>query len=161
MVRRKGEIRFSTRVREYPFAALLQIDHRTRWRQLQILDGIATRMTNGDFLTSAPWVSGGIGYHFRRSDQAHAMEILGEANTAPYDTWAERLESHASSMESTKETADLINAAAATGALQRLFRWDGAGHREQVAWLREIEPGFSQMDADWAVMLMRHAIEWG
>lgn len=160
-MRRKGEILFSSQVRDYPFTALLQVDHRTRPKQLAILDGIATRMTNGDFLTSAPFIDGGIRFHFRRSDQAHAMQILGEANTAPYDAWAERMESSASSTQRLKEIADLVNAAATVGVLQRLFRWNGARHREQVAWLREIEPGFSQMDADRAVMLMRYAVEWG
>ena len=157
MVRRKGEVRFSTRVEEYPFATLLQVDHRTRPQQLAILDAIATRMTNGDFLKSAPWidgVSGGTRFHFRRSDQAHAMQILGENEAAPYDPWVEWLDSHAATIRSEKEIADLVNAAAAVGVLQRLFRWP-ARHSEQVAWLREIEPGFSQMDADRAVMLMR------
>ena len=69
--------------------------------------------------------------------------------------------SHDATMRSEKETADVVNAAAAVGVLQLLFRWDGARHSEQVSWLREIEPGFSQMDADRAVMLMRRAVEWG
>jgi len=57
-----------------------------------------------------------------------------------------------------KETADLFNATAATGALQRIFRWTRHARANGVAWLMAIEPGFDRMAALRAVELMRNAV---
>lgn len=155
MARPRGDSRAWVR-RHHRFIARFQLHHRRPKAEDHSREAAARAISGGDFHTRTPReLDHGIEYLFTSAEQAHAMQIWLEANATPYDPRAERLESLASSHRRMKEIADLINGAAATGALDRLrgARVTG-GSRAAAALLQEIEPRFDAMEADQAVGLL-------
>jgi len=154
MARRKGEISFKSRARIYPCRARVQMPHHRRLAESAAIEAAATAIAGGDgYISMAVFaVESGTDFYFKTGSQAHAFQVWFEANVRPYDPWAERLESWATTALATKERHELINGMAATGVTDRLrAAWLVDGRRAAVALLQELEPRFDQMSADTAV----------
>ena len=158
-MRRKGEENRSRTRSTYPYRAMMQMHFHRIPSEVRAEQAAAEAISDGLYLVSQPRaIDNGVMYHFRSADQAHAMQVWMEAHARVYEPWIERLESHESSRRTMKAIDDMIAGAAATGATDRLSRaWRAEGYDTAVELLREIEPGFSRMDAKRALDLMAHA----
>lgn len=155
-MRRKGEENRAATARTYPYRALMQMRFHRIPSEVRAEEAAADAISRGDYLTRQPRsVENGVMYLFRSGDQAHAMQIWLEAHARVFEPWIERLESYEASRRRMKEIADLVNAAAATGATDRLLdRWRAEGRNAAAELLREIEPDISKMDAVSALDLL-------
>lgn len=151
-MRRKGEVRVSTRLRQYPYVASMQLDYRRTLAEQEAVSAAASSISGGDYLTSSSFrVESGMAWHFRTSAEAHAMQVWLEGHVRPYDAWEERRRSNEATQRWRREVADFINAAAVTGALQRIRQLHR--ERDRIELLRELEP---RLDVEQA----RRAVTW-
>lgn len=154
-MRRRGKARHSTLELQYPFRAMMQMHFHRISSEVNAEQAAAAAISNGNYRTGSTRIDNGVVYLFASPDHAHAMQIWMEAHARVYEPWIERLESYESSCRAMAETNGMVNAAAATGALDRLrYVWTTESGAAAVELLREIEPGFSKMDAVRAIDLM-------
>lgn len=154
-MRRKGEIRISTKERSYPFSAELQVHHRQCAAERAAEHAAANAISFGDYMVGSSKLDCGRRYLFRSGDQAHGMQTWMEAHLTPYDPWEERRDSREASRRSLKEAADAVSAAAATGIPARLLRARALGYDMADA-LRMLEPRFDKPRANWLVGMLNH-----
>lgn len=154
-MRRKGEIRISTKERGYPFSAELQVHHRQTAAERQAEHAAASVISYGDYLVGSAKLDSGRRYLFRSGAQAHAMQIWMEAHLTPYDPWTERRDSREASRRHLQECADMVTAAVATGIPARLRRAEALGY-DMVEALRMLEPRFDTPRANWCIGMLNH-----
>lgn len=131
-MRRKGEVRLPTRLRQYPYRATMQVDYHRTLAEQEAVSAAATSISGGDYYSeSARHIESGVAWGFRTSAEAHAMQVWLEGHVRPYDPWSDGQRSHESNLRWRRQCADLINAAAAVGALERILRTphDKRAHR--------------------------------
>lgn len=155
-MRRKGEVRLSTKRLAYRFAARFQLHFPRRFGEHEAEVRAARLISDGDFVSAALFnPESCIEYRFKSGAQAHAMQIWFEAHARPYDHWLDRQESWEHTVRSMKQRDDLVNAAAAVGARERLREaWRTGGRRAAVELLQEIGDHIDKMTADrWVDLL--------
>jgi hypothetical protein len=162
MARRKGEISQSARERPYPFVARWILDRRLQSaRAAAEMEVAAISISGGDYLTRSPrGVENAYDLLFKTAAQAHAMQVWFEAHVRPYDPFDDHVYSAENARRTVAAIHDMIAGAAATGALRRVYlAYRDGGPQAAVDELREIEPGFHQMDGQRAAMLLIENIQ--
>lgn len=157
---RKKRLPQSYKLRDYPYRATMQIDYWRTLREQESVSAAATSISGGDYESSSSFaIESQVTWHFRSADQAHAMQVWLSGHVRPYDQWVDRQRSYEDSRRRTKQIADLVNAAAATGARDRVLAAYRAGRTEAaVEKLREIEPQFDVPRAKEALAHMQHSL---